>query len=242
MTKQFKLFIIATLLIFTSNVANAHTMWLETTTKAELGKEHSVSLYFGEFSMADRTPLKGWLAGMDQGTWEVLTPSGKVIKLTPKSADPCYTASFIPNEEGWYRIHYDCWVPQLWHGSKLHYQSIAWVHVGTSEAGLTHQSPFDQGITFLPPIQVPLRVGGETKFPVATEDGNYKGIKVNILGDNGWSKNYYRFPEGLLSFTPLWPGHYLINSTKTRELSEGEIKKFPDAKGVYDMITYFVKV
>ena len=189
-------------MLFMCEITFAHTMWLETAPKAEKGTAHKVSLYFGEFSMADRTPLRGWLADMEKGRWEVLTPSGEVIILEPKAMDPCYTATFVPEEEGWYRIHYDCWVPELWHGSKLHYQSIAWVQVGNCEKDPERKSPFDQGISFLPAKVDEHHLGQPSLFPITTNNGEYKGIKINILGDNGWSKNYYRYPDGMLSFVP----------------------------------------
>ncbi len=242
MNKNFKILFGALLMLFVYGTSFAHTMWLETALKGEKGTAHKVCLYFGEFSMADRTPLKGWLADMEKGRWEVLTPSGNVIRLEPTAADPCYIATFVPEEEGWYRIHYDCWVPQLWKGSKLHYQSITWVQVGNSDKGLERTSPFDQGISFLPAKEDVHHLGQPSLFPIATNNGEYKGIKINILGDNGWSKNYYRYPDGMLSFVPIWSGHYLMNATKTRPLTEEEIQKYPDAKSVYDMITYFFEV
>lgn len=237
--------IAAVLLCITSwGIARGHTMWLETIQNGAKGTPHKVHLFFGEFSMADRTPLSGWLADMDKGRWEVLSPSGKVITLSPTPSDSCYTSTFVPEEDGWYRIHYDCWVPQLWNGLKLHYQSITWVRVGSSPNGLHASSPFDQGLSFGPYIK-PSEAQSlqcNSPIPISSNKNDLKGVKINILGDNGWSKNYYRFPDGQIHFSPLWHGEYLINSTQTRALTEAEKSLFPQARSVYDMITYYIEV
>lgn len=241
-TKLLRLLSLSLCLILMTGLAEAHTMWLETSTRGAIGRGHQVSLYFGEFSMADRTPIKGWLKGMHEGTWQVLTPSGELIDLRAHAMDSCYVATFHPQQQGWYRIHYSIVVPELWRGSQLRYQSLAWVYVGQPSEAVTEaqrKSPFGQGITFLPPVEPRFAVGSQTHFPVVVDSGSYKGLKVTIQGDNGWAKNYYRYPEGQLSFTPIWSGRYLMSSTKQRTLAPEEAEQYAGAKGVYDMITYF---
>lgn len=243
MMRQFKLLWAALVALLSTQTALAHTMWLETAPQAQLGKKHQVALYFGEFSMADRTPTKGWLTGMHLGKWEVLTPQGETLTLEAVQTDSCYMASFTPKQKGWYRVHYDCVVPQLWRGSQLHYQSIAWVYVGDRGATISEaqrKSPFGQGFTPLPSVEPMPQVGQASHFPIAVDSGEHKGLKLTIQGDNGWAKNYYRYPEGQLAFTPIWAGRYLMSATKQSTLTEEESKMHNGAKGIYDMITYFI--
>ncbi|SUB89390.1 Uncharacterised protein [Porphyromonas macacae] len=235
--------IISILLFLLMCVAvEAHTMWMETNRTGKIGQKQNISLYFGEFSMKDKTAMKHWMKGMDKGLWQVLTPSGNIIELERTPTDSCYIATFIPQEEGWHCIVFDCRVEEMYRGMKIHYQSIAWVKVGISEKNLITVSPFDQGILFLPPVSKEIKTGQMACFPLSVRNDEYKGVRVSLLGDTGWKKDFYRYPNKAVEFMPLWAGRYLLHSTITRDLTETESSKYPEAKKIYDTITYYFEV
>lgn len=233
-----RLWLIGSLLLGLWPLAQAHTMWLETAREGRSGHTHRIELYFGEFSMADKTRVDKWLKGMESGHLELLTPRGQVQVLALSASDSCYSASFVPDQEGWYRITYDCLVPTLWQGTRLHYQSVAWVRVGSPSLAPERTSPFGQGLSLLPHELTE----GAFSMPVAHISGSLNGIKLSIQGDNGWSRNVYRYPEGKLAFTPLWPGRYLISSVAKQTYTAEQSAQHGGAKGLYDMITYFVQL
>ncbi|MDO4789838.1 MAG: hypothetical protein Q3998_02615 [Porphyromonas sp.] len=242
MNKHFNKILLPILLFLIAPVASAHTMWLESKTTGTVGKAHRVELFFGEFSMSDKTPTKGWLEGLWSGDFKVTTPSGTVIDLKAEAEEICYAATFTPTEEGWYRVHYDCFSPTNWQGSELHYLSVFWIKVGNPKLGPVEKSPFAGGLSLLPPTYGEADGKQVIKFPVLVNNEAPKRIALNILADNGWRKNYYRLNEGNLEMLPLWKGRYLLNEVIRKTYTAEESAARGGAKGLYSNITYFFEV
>lgn len=242
MNKHLSRIFLPLLLFMIAPVASAHTMWLESKTTGVVGEAHKVELFFGEFSMSDKTPTKDWLKGLWSGEFKVTTPSGAVIDLKAEAEEICYSASFTPTEEGWYRVHYDCFSPTKWQGSELHYLSVFWIKVGSPKASPMERSPFENGLSLLPPTRSELNGSQVIKFPIFKNNEVPKRIALNILADNGWRKNYYRLNEGMLEMLPLWKGRYLLNEVIRKTYTPEESAAKDGAKGLYSNITYFFEV
>lgn len=221
---------------------NAHTVWIESALIGKKGVVHRVELNFGEFSMEDKTPAQDWLEGLSDGVLQVMSPNGDLTDLHVEASDSCFAAVFTPDQEGWYRIHYDCLVEKAWHGTKLHYQSIAWVCVGTPKDAPIVDSPFKNGVVFLPSLSNNHKVGEKILYPVRKDKEIPKRIALNVLASNGSRKNYYRLEDGNLVVTPLWKGRFLVNFTEKNTFCPEESEKNGGLKGTYSTLTYFFDV
>ncbi|OJV22582.1 MAG: hypothetical protein BGO21_05350 [Dyadobacter sp. 50-39] len=92
------------MLILAPLACRAHSVWIETSSVGQLGKQQTVSVYFGEFGKDKREKVGNRFTEVNGFTAWAVSPSGKqtFLKFTPKTN--CYQAIFTPSENGTYVI------------------------------------------------------------------------------------------------------------------------------------------
>jgi uncharacterized GH25 family protein len=217
----------------------AHALWVETKATGIKGKPQAIDVYFGEFSENDIEKTAKWFSDLKDFSLVVITPSKKEIKLTATALDNKYQAFFTPDEDGVYTIAMHHTVKDTYGTMKLDYNSSATVTVGNASKGneatfnTNHISLFNKDVA---------AAKKDTKITVNAlyEGKTAKEQKMKVIAPNGWEKELWSNENGEFSFTPIWPGNYMVEFAYTEKTAgEHNGKKYDE---VWKMATYFIAV
>ena len=217
----------------------AHALWIETKATGTKGRAQEISVYFGEFSDNDITKADKWFSDLKDFTLVVISPSKKETKLTAKALDNKYQAFFTPDEEGVYTIVMHHKVKDVYGTMVLDYNSSANVTVGNAVKG--NEAVANTNVISLFSKDV-ITAKQNTKINVnALYEGKIaKEQKMKVIAPNGWEKELWSNENGEISFTPIWPGNYMVEFAYTEKASgEHNGKKYDE---VWKMATYLITV
>jgi hypothetical protein len=217
----------------------AHALWIETKATGTKGKAQEISVFFGEFSDNDITKADKWFSDLKDFSLVVISPSKKEIKLTAKALENKYQAFFTPDEDGIYTIVMHHTVKDVYGTMKLDYNSSATVTVGNAvkgnEAAVNSNiiSLFSKDVTAAKQ-NIKINVNALYDAKVA------KGQKMKVIAPNGWEKELWSNENGQISFTPIWPGNYMVEFAYTEKTAgEHNGKKYDE---IWKMATYLISV
>jgi uncharacterized GH25 family protein len=217
----------------------AHALWIETKATGTKGKAQEISVYFGEFSDNDITKADKWFSDLKDFSLVVISPSKEEIKLTAKALDNKYQAFFSPDEEGVYTIVMHHKVKDVYGTMVLDYNSSATVTVGTAAKG--NEAIANSNIISLFSKDA-IAAKQNTKINVnALYEGKIaREQKMKVIAPNGWEKELWSNENGEVSFTPIWPGNYMVEFAYTEKASgEHNGKKYDE---IWKMATYLITV
>lgn len=217
----------------------AHALWIETKATGTKGKAQEISVYFGEFSDNDITKADKWFSDLKDFSLVVISPSKKETKLSAKALDNKYQAFFTPDEEGVYTIVMHHKVKDVYGTMVLDYNSSANVTVGNAAKG--NEAVANTNVIGLFSKDV-LTAKQNTKINVnALYEGKIaKEQKMKVIAPNGWEKELWSNENGEVSFTPIWPGNYMVEFAYTEKASgEHNGKKYDE---IWKMATYLISV
>ncbi|MBF4463615.1 DUF4198 domain-containing protein [Flavobacterium sp. LC2016-12] len=217
----------------------AHALWIETKATGTKGKAQEISVYFGEFSDNDITKADKWFSDLKDFSLVLISPSKKETKLSAKALDNKYQAFFTPDEEGVYTIVMHHKVKDVYGTMVLDYNSSANVTVGNAAKG--NEAVANTNVIGLFSKDV-LTAKQNTKINVnALYEGKIaKEQKMKVIAPNGWEKELWSNENGEVSFTPIWPGNYMVEFAYTEKASgEHNGKKYDE---IWKMATYLISV
>ncbi|MNQ21881.1 Nickel uptake substrate-specific transmembrane region [compost metagenome] len=217
----------------------AHALWIETKATGTKGKAQEISVYFGEFSDNDITKADKWFSDLKDFSLVVISPSKKEIKLSAKALDNKYQAFFTPDEDGVYTIVMHHKVKDVYGTMVLDYNSSATVTVGNAAKG--NEAIANSNVISLFSKDV-LTAKQNTKINVnALYEGKIaKEQKMKVIAPNGWEKELWSNENGEVSFTPIWPGNYMVEFAYTEKASgEHNGKKYDE---IWKMATYLITI
>jgi hypothetical protein len=217
----------------------AHALWIETKATGSKGKAQEISVYFGEFSDNDITKADKWFSDLKDFSLVVISPSKKETKLNSKALDNKYQAFFTPDEEGVYTIVMHHKVKDVYGTMVLDYNSSANVTVGNAAKG--NEAVANTNVISLFSKDV-ITAKQNTKINVnALYEGKIaKEQKMKVIAPNGWEKELWSDENGEISFTPIWPGNYMVEFAYTEKASgDHNGKKYDE---IWKMATYLITV
>lgn len=217
----------------------AHALWIETKATGTKGKAQEVSVYFGEFSDNDITKADKWFSDLKDFSLIVISPSKKETTLSAKALDNKYQAFFTPDEDGVYTLVMHHKVKDVYGTMVLDYNSSATVSVGNAVKG--NEALANSNVISLFSKDV-IAAKQNTKINVnALYDGKIaKEQKMKVIAPNGWEKELWSNENGEISFTPIWPGNYMVEFAYTEKASgEHNGKKYDE---IWKMATYLITV
>lgn len=217
----------------------AHALWIETKATGTKGKAQEISVYFGEFSDNDITKADKWFSDLKDFTLVVISPSKKETKLTAKALDNKYQAFFTPDEDGVYTIVMHHKVKDVYGTMVLDYNSSATVTVGNAIKGNEATANTNIISVFAKDVTAAKQ---KTKININAlyEGKEAKEQKMKVIAPNGWEKELWSNDKGEISFTPIWPGNYMVEFAYTEKASgEHNGKKYDE---IWKMATYLITV
>ncbi len=200
--------------MFASTQVFAHALWIETSPAGKKGQAQEVRVFWGEYADKDIAPLDKWFSDTRSYTLTLITPDRKEIPLHSAPGQDHYKAFFTPETEGVYTVVLKHTVKDLYHGSKLDYHASASVLVGNgTSAAETNPNNISIYTVTKPAYRIQEKIVLQAllnKLPAGSKE-------VEVVAPNGWGKKLWTDSIGNASFTPLWPGRYLIELTDTKK-------------------------
>ncbi|RYY21522.1 MAG: hypothetical protein EOO04_18090 [Chitinophagaceae bacterium] len=210
MKKRFVLSVLL-LVVFISNIF-AHALWIETLSVGKKGVAQEVRIYFGEFADKDLTPTAKWFSDTRSFSLILITPDKREIRLNATQQNEYFSATFTPEKDGVYTVLLHHVVKEVYHGNRLDYNSSACVRVGDVTAepvpSFTNIGIYADGKTGFKKEQA-------IRFTAFLDNKPAGKTEVEVVAPNGWSKKVYTDSAGSASFTPLWPGKYNLEFSRS---------------------------
>ncbi|KQO33162.1 hypothetical protein ASF10_18990 [Flavobacterium sp. Leaf82] len=217
----------------------AHALWIETKATGTKGKAQEISVFFGEFSDNDITPAAKWFSDLKDFTLVVISPSKKEIKLTATALENKYQAFFTPDEDGVYTIAMHHKVKDVYGTMVLDYNSSATVTVGNAAKG-NEAAANTNIISLFSKDATTAKQKAKVNVNALYEAKVAKEQKMKVIAPNGWEKELWSNENGEISFTPIWPGNYMVEFAYTEKAAgEHNGKKYDE---IWKMATYLITV
>ncbi|UGU15554.1 DUF4198 domain-containing protein [Sinomicrobium kalidii] len=217
--------------------ANAHFLWLETDSRGTLNQSHEIRVYFGEYTLGAREKTDGHFTYAEDFTLHLIGPEGKKTRLDKKAATDHYTASFVPETAGVYRVvltndnvevvdytEYDLGI------FKTEYASVATVHVGAEKNRGAEKSSLSK-------LEViPVDEGEEIVLQVIYDGKPLAENELKVFLPGGWEKTLQTDEEGKVAFSLPWNERY-VAETSFKEQKPGTFKG-KDYEYIWHFTTY----
>lgn len=227
------------LMLVASPALFAHALWIETKATGTKGKAQEISVFFGEFSDNDITPSAKWFSDLKDFSLVVISPSKKETKLTATALENKYQAFFTPDEDGVYTVVMHHTVKDVYGTMKLDYNSSATVTVGNAAKG-NEASVNSNVISLFSKDVTTAKQKAKVNVNALYEAKVAKEQKMKVIAPNGWEKELWSNENGEISFTPIWPGNYMVEFAYTEKAAgEHNGKKYDE---IWKMATYLITV
>lgn len=205
---NFKSILFTLLLITTTSQLFAHALWIETKATGKIGANQEVKIFYGEYVTNERDSVSKWYSDVNDFSLWLTAPGKEKIKLATTPGTNFYSANFTPESDGVYVLTVVHEAKELGGTTKYEFSSLATVSVGKTtavDAGVIsnplHASVIDAKFYKAnAPIKIKAMLDGK-----ALADKN-----VTVFSPEGWSKEYKTDKNGLIEFSPLWAGRYVI--------------------------------
>ncbi|WP_037302290.1 DUF4198 domain-containing protein [Runella limosa] len=228
-----------TSLLLTCLMLNAwgHALWIQTSPVGKKGKKQAVRITYAE---PDEAPEKinDWYSDVKAFELWLISPDGQKTKLAVTPAENHYTADFTPQQEGVYTLAVGHAAKELGGTTKYQFNATAAVTVGQAKS-TTIASPNELNVTVSQAnnkykVGQPIALAGVFKTKPSDK------LQIAVHSPSGWNRTVQTKADGQAEFTPLWPGTYYIEASKTeKESGEQDGKPY---KSVWRCATYIVEV
>lgn len=232
-----------TLVAALASPVSAHFVWVETDAKASPGSEQSIKVYFGEYHEFLREEAGGKLDTIDGVTLRIVDPKRAVtdISVTKKGNHFEGTLpSCIPGRYAVIAEQHEAGVQDLtkhdlgivkpvFHART---QFVCFEDGRVSERDGESAPPLDLDVI---PLSKGLNLakgtinywpGGEIVAKVVFKGKPLASTQLFVHSPIGWDKELHTDSQGVVSFTPLWPGRYVLEVVHV-EKTPGEFKGKP---------------
>lgn len=220
--KYFKSLLFTVVSLFFAGSLSAHALWIETNGSGKVGQAHEVKIFYGEYAENERDITSKWYSDVKELTLWLVGPDQQKIKLATTLGDDVATASFTPEKDGQYTLLVSHPAKDLAGTTKYHFLSSTTVAVGKTASDID-AAAISNELKVFPAAGVKYKAKAPVKLK-AIHNGSAKAeATVNVFSPAGWSVILKTDKDGLVEFTPLWPGRYVV-----------EVSDFQKKKGAVD--------
>lgn len=220
-------------------MANAwgHALWIETSSTGQKGQKQTVRIVYSE---PGDTPEKiaDWYSDVKAFDLWLISPDMQKTKLTVTPGADNYTAEFIPDQEGIYTLSVGHAAKELGGTTKYQFNATAAVLVGQAQL-VAVANPNDLNVVVMQAGNT-YKVGQPVKIAGVYKTKPSEKLHVAIHSPSGWNREITTNADGQAEFTPLWPGTYYVEASKTeKETGEQDGKTY---QSVWRCATYVLTV
>lgn len=234
-----KKFLFSVILCCSLQTLFAHALWIETITTGKIGQPQEVKVFLGEYADNQRDSIQNWFSNMTAFTLYLVTPDGQKEALTVVPDGNHFKATFTPKVAGTHVLSIDHTVQAVYGESKIHYYALGLVKVNGSLKGLDNVQGYTDFALLAnhskaPKLHQPEKVQLSYKKAAPAEG------EVTVQSPEGWAKKFKTGQQGDITFSPAWPGRYMLEGTYTEATSGQHEGK--DFKSVWHCVTYCMDV
>ncbi|OZI07309.1 hypothetical protein BWI93_14835 [Siphonobacter sp. BAB-5385] len=210
--------------------AFAHALWLQTPAVGKKGQAQTVKISYAE---PGETPEKvaDWYSDVKEFSLWLVAPDQTKTKLSVNPADDHFTATFTPTQDGVYTLAVGHEAKELGGTTKYQFNATATVTVGKASG----KSATPNELTVALAQGKPFKVGKPVSLESVFKNTPSEKIYISVHSPSGWSRQVVTNAQGVAEFTPLWPGTYYVEGSKT-EKEQGQLQG-KDYKSVWRCAT-----
>ncbi|KIO77404.1 nickel transport complex protein, NikM subunit, transmembrane [Pedobacter lusitanus] len=222
--------------LVTKNLS-AHALWIETGATGKIGQVQTVKIYYGEYAANERENVSKWYSDVKDFTLWLTGPDQQRTQLKLNADSNSFTSSFTPDKNGSYILEVSHEAKELGGTTKYHFLASANVAVGKNSAVQTKSS----NVLYLKSDEInSAKVNQTVKLTATLNNDLAKAKTVSIFSPSGWAKETKTDENGLVHFTPIWPGRYVIEITEFQKVKGDHQGKEYD--GIWQGATYSFEV
>lgn len=232
-----KRFLPSLLLTFLMINAWGHALWITTSSTGQKGTKQTVKIVYAE---PGETPEKvgDWYSDVKAFDLWLVGPDGQRTKLAVTPAADHYTAEFTPQQDGIYTLAVGHAAKDLGGTTKYQFNATAAVTVG-QPASVAVASPNDLNVAVTQPAGS-YKVGQPIALASVFKAKPSNKLRIAVHSPSGWNREVETNASGQAEFTPLWPGTYYIEASKSeKETGEQGGKPY---QAVWRCATYVLDV
>lgn len=210
--KNFIQSILLVVLVLTGFQSFAHNIWIETSSKGKVGQEHLAKIFLGGYGENERDSTAHWFSNTADVIIWLTGPDGTQKQLVKTAAGNCFTASFVPSEEGIYTLSLKLEVAEVYGTTKYIYYAGAKVQVGTAVTAKKEWAAFSDLA-----VQTSVK-GKEVKVKALYKNQQAASARAAVGSPSGWSK-HLELKSGEGTVEALWNGLYVFEVFYTEKTS-----------------------
>lgn len=186
----------------------AHALWIEAKTSGKVGQAEEVKIFYGEYASNERDEVGKWYSDVKDFTLWLTVPGREKIKLATTAGSNFYTAQFTPEKDGLYILTVSHEAKELSGTTKYVFSSLATVNVGKTNAINTVAIPNSLKVA-VNEAKI-YKLNAPVNLKAVLNDKPLANTPVSIFTPEGWSKEFITDENGNVSFSPIWPGRYVL--------------------------------
>lgn len=189
--------------------ANGHYLWIELGSSVKKGELQEVRIFYGEYNEGVREIRGGRLEEVAGILAWIIAPDGKQVPLTLTTEDKFYKGTFTPQVNGKYTVVAVNTVREVVDWSKHGIGIVRPVYYTYREIVVGQETAVPVNV----PQEAMLRVSTakeKNSFTIMFKGQPLAKAKVLFHAPNEWSKELSTDENGVVTFEPLWKGHYII--------------------------------
>ena len=215
--KNFISILFSLLFMAVSSQLFAHALWIETKTIGKIGSSQEVKVFYGEYVANERDSVVKWYSDVKDFTLWLTTPKNEKIKLETTEGTNFYSANFIPKEAGVYLLTVVHVAKELGGTTKYEFSSIASVSVGKATA--INAAAIPNPLYALVSETKVYQLNSPVKIKAVLNGKALAGKNVSVFSPEGWSKEYKTDGNGIIEFSPIWPGRYVLEVSNYQKIA-----------------------
>lgn len=209
---QLLVLLVALLCSSLSQTVDAHALWIESSSSsAQKNAVQTVKVFYGEYEHGTRDLIKEWYSDLKALELYVQHPNGQSTRLETRVADDHLAASFTPEQDGLYLIHTTHAAGELGGQTKYIFSASLPIVVGESDLMITNPKEIDL-LAFVAPREH--RLNQTVDIYLLDKGSIPEPTNVTVISAEGWAKTFKSDAEGKVSFSPLWKGMYVVETSK----------------------------
>lgn len=227
------------LLISLLNFADvyAHALWIQTNPTGKKGQQQTVTVLYAEPGDSSEK-ISDWYSDVKSFELWLIGPDKQKTRLPVSPAQDHFTAKFTPEQDGVYTLAVGHGAKDLGGTTKYQFNATAAVTIGkVISTSVAHPNELNVAVT---DAGRAFTVGKPILLAGIFNGAPSEKLRVSVHSPSGWTKEIQTNASGIAEFTPVWPGRYYIEASRT-EKTPGEQDGKP-YQAVWRCATYVVEV
>ncbi|MCE7053965.1 DUF4198 domain-containing protein [Algoriphagus sp. AGSA1] len=210
-TTKFKSAYLTMMLFMLVIGAQAHALWIHTSSKSEIGQVHPYKIYYADYHENAIEPVEKWYSDVKEFELWLVSPSGKKTKLEPTATEEYFEGSFIPEESGEYRMQISHTADPETGKTSYQFNAYAQIWVGKGKA----PSPPESDLALV-------RKAKSDELQVLYKGKSLSHGELAVLGPDAETQELKTGKKGKVKASLEIKGTYFVEATHTEKLSDNE--------------------